>query len=392
MAIVQSHFSLTKVAKLNSQTTVVHIASGDLWAGAEVQLYYLARELHNDKGINLFVILLNHGILENKLRGLGIDITVLDERKLSSLQIFLRIFSYLKKNRPSIVHTHRQKENVLGSIATLFYGKAKSLRTVHGSSESQLGLLQLYKRFFRFMDWICGRLIQDAIVAVSAPLAEELAQRFSAKIICIVENGIDIDELKNKTTESINLPGPAAVIRVAIVGRLVPVKRIDIFLDIARALNEQQPGRYAFYILGDGPLLTMINNKIEQLGLNHVVFMLGFLPNVAAYLSKMDILLITSDHEGLPMNLLEALTLSVPVVAHAVGGIPQVLHYGDFGTLVYDQNIKQYVSAIEGYAKNPRLMLEKTEAAHEVIKKSYSSKICAQRYSSIYASLSKDKQ
>lgn len=387
--IAQGFFSLTKVDKLNSPTTVVHLASGDLWAGAEVQLYYHARELHKDKAINLFIILLNHGILEKKLNDLGINITVFDERKLSSLQIFFRIYSFLKKNRPSIVHTHRQKENVLGSAATLLYGKAKSLRTVHGSSESRPGLMQLHKQFFHLMDWISGRFIQDAIVAVSAPLAEELTKRFSAKIISIIENGIDIDELQNKATESISLPGPAAVIRVAIVGRLVPVKRIDIFLDIAHALNERQPNRYAFYIFGDGPLLTMINNKIGQLGLNYVVYMLGFLPNIAAHLSKMDILLITSDHEGLPMNLLEALTLSVPVVAHAVGGIPQVLHYGDFGTLVYDQNITQYVNTIEDYAKNPQLLLEKAAAAHDVTKKSYSSKVCAQRYSYLYAILVK---
>jgi len=67
--------------------TILHIASGDLWAGAEVQLYTLVRALHHSPGVSVRVILLNHGTLEEKLHEEGVDVLVLTETSLSSLQI-----------------------------------------------------------------------------------------------------------------------------------------------------------------------------------------------------------------------------------------------------------------------------------------------------------------
>ena len=307
--------------KSNIPITIVHIASGDLWAGAEVQLYNLAKELHKNKQIRLLIVLLNHGILENKLQKVGVDVTVFDEKTLNSLQIFLRICSFLKKLSPDIVHTHRQKENVLGSFSALLCCTAKSLRTVHGAPELKLGLTQIHKRLFEFMDWFSGRVLQRAVVAVSANLADQLTTRFPEKRIHVIENGIDVDELQRTAAEPANLPGPSDAVKIAIVGRLVPVKRADIFLHVAQLLTTQTEKHYVFYIFGDGPLRDNITTLSKILDLDHRVFMMGFRPNIAAYLSKMDYLLITSDHEGLPMNLLEALGLRIPVVAHAVGAL-----------------------------------------------------------------------
>ena len=66
---------------------VLHIASGDLWAGAEVQLFTLAKALKNNTNTIVEIILLNHGVLEKKLLSIGINVIVLDESKLNSLVI-----------------------------------------------------------------------------------------------------------------------------------------------------------------------------------------------------------------------------------------------------------------------------------------------------------------
>lgn len=377
--------------KSDMPPTVVHIASGDLWAGAEVQLYNLAMELHDNAQIHFLVILLNHGILESRLKEAGINVTIFDEKKLSSAQILFRICTFLKKHSPDIVHTHRQKENVLGGLATLFCSNAKSVRTVHGAAESKPGLRQVNKQLFRFLDWLAGRLLQDKIVAVSIELKDRLSHRYPATKIVVVENGINLDELQDSGAEEVELPGPVDAIKIAIVGRLVPVKRIDIFLGIAHALVGQHPGRYAFYIFGDGPLHDDLKLLSENLGIGHQVYLMRFKPNISGYLSKMNLLLITSDHEGLPMNLLEALSLRVPVVAHAVGGIPKVLHDGQLGTLVHSQDIQEYASVIANYTQDPQLFLQKAEAAYHAVANSYSSKDCAERYIILYNTLTKRK-
>ena len=113
---------------------VLHIASGDLWAGAEVQLFTLAKALNNRKDIDISVVLLNHGMLEQKLLNEGIDVNVLDESTLNGFQILLQLIYIVREIKPDVIHTHRVKENVLGSVAALF-NNIPTIRTQHGAPE-----------------------------------------------------------------------------------------------------------------------------------------------------------------------------------------------------------------------------------------------------------------
>lgn len=373
--------------KQNNLITVIHVASGDLWAGAEVQLYYLAKELHKNKLIHLTVVLLNHGILERELKQAGIPVTVFDEKKLGSLRIFLQLRAFMQAVSPDIVHTHRQKENVLGSFSALMSGPAKSLRTVHGSPESIPRRLHIHKQLFRMADRFCGRFLQTRVVAVSSQLADQLAIRFPVHKIRIIENGIDIEAVRKAASEPIELPGPAHAVNIAIVGRLVAVKRVDIFLQIARMLVNESEDRYAFYIFGDGPLRDEITSILKTLGLERRVFMMGFQSNIAAFLSKMDFLLITSDHEGLPMNLLEALSLRLPVIAHSVGGIPIVLDNGKGGVLVTENSPESYAGAIRDCLSKSDLLKEKVNNGYQQLLTRYTSAHTAKLYTELYTEM-----
>lgn len=368
--------------------TVVHIASGDLWAGAEVQLYNLTKELYKNAQVRVLVILLNHGILEKKLEEAGINIAVFDEKLLNNLQILSRIYFFLKKFRPDIVHTHRQKENVLGGFAALLTG-IKSLRTVHGAPELRPAYMHISKRFFIFMDWFSGRTVQDKIVAVSKQLADQLTTQFPETKIRVIENGIDKNEVRTAAEELVSLPGPLDAINIAIVGRLVSVKRVDIFLRAAHLVLQRNTNRYAFYIFGDGPLRSDITELIKTLNLQNQVFMMGFCNNIAAYLSKMKLLVITSDHEGLPMNLLEALCLRVLVVSRNVGGIPAVLAGGKCGTLVAGENPADYADAISRCLADPNAAALRAENGYRRVASEYSIQRTAELYYKLYLELLK---
>lgn len=372
------------VIQQHSLTTVVHIASGDLWAGAEVQLYHLAKELHKNKLIRLWIILLNHGILENELKKAGISVTVFDEKQLGTFQIFMRLHSFLKELSPDIIHTHRQKENVLGGFAALLLRRARSLRTVHGARESKPPRMQINKQFFLFMDWLSGRLLHDKIVAVSSQLADQLATQFPASKIRVAENGIDLEEIQKAAALQVDLPGPSNTIKIAIVGRLVAVKRTDIFLRAAQIITKESEKNYAFYIFGDGPLRDDIASLSKTLGIEDRVFMMGFQSNIAAYLSRMDFLLITSNHEGLPMNLLEALGLRIPVIAHAVGGIPEVLDYGKCGVLVSENKPEKYAAAIQHCLSNTDQLAVMVENGYQQLVSRYTANHTASIYCQLY--------
>lgn len=382
---------LDRVAPLSMDNTtrrplhVVHVASGDLWAGAEVQLFNLMIELSRDPAVRVTAILLNPGLLEQRLRAQGVVVIVIDEGRMGSLEVFAKLLKEVKRLCPDVVHTHRLKENVLGSIVAKLSGST-SLRTVHGAEEFSFSPWQFHKRLYRALDRWCGRLLQRRVVAVSSSLASKMEKVFSRHRIATIENGIGIENLRQAGTTDVVLPGPNDAIRVAMVARLVQVKRTDIFLDIAERVTTTD-ARFRFYLLGDGPLAASIRSTIAQRGLTGRVYVMGFKDPLSPYLAKMDMMLITSDHEGLPVNLLEAMALGVPVIAHATGGIPDVLDRGDYGTLIGDQDVAKYVAAVLSYRSDSSRMRQKALRAKMRVEQRYSTAVCADGYKRLYREL-----
>ena len=367
--------------------TVVHVASGDLYAGAEVQLYQLIRQLHRSEQCKVSVILLNHGVLERRLSSLGVDVHVLDESRLNGAQIFFETWKLLRGLRPDIVHTHRRKENVIGTVAAKLAGGIATVQTVHGLPEEDVGFWAVVKRLYGMLDRMTARVLADKVVAVSPELGPRLGFLQQSKI-AVIENGIDTEELARESPLSEPLPGNARCTKIALVGRLVPVKRVDVFLSVALLLVRRFPGRFCFFIFGDGPQTDALQELRRDLGLEHEVHFMGFRESLAPYLSLMDCLVITSDHEGLPMVLLEAMALNVPVVAHAVGGIPDVLGYGQFGLLVEHQDAVEYAAAVIDSVDDLRETSKKVEGARKQVGYRYTSSACTARYMELYRSLS----
>jgi glycosyltransferase involved in cell wall biosynthesis len=369
---------------------VIHIASGDLWAGAEVQLYTLATTLHKKLDIATSVVILNHGKLEQKLRGAGIDIVVLDESKFNPLQIFFHLVRILLVQKPNVVHTHRIKENILGSIAAFFAGNIPSIRTAHGAQEHPPSWRQPNKHIIYALDWFCGQFLQRKIIAVSEDLAKILKNDFPSKKIHIVENGIDLDSIQFQESLSFHTTNSKLKpFKVGLVGRLVPVKRVDLFIKTARYIHDHYPEQNtSFYIYGDGPLRNNLEQLCYKLNVNAIVHFEGYHKDIHRRIRELDVLLMTSDHEGLPMTLLEAMALKTPIIGHAVGGIPKLLDYGACGVLSNDHSPADYASKIQRLIYDPYYRLDITKKAYQRVKTQYSALKNAEELSCIYAEIS----
>ena len=368
---------------------LLHIASGDLWAGAEVQLFTLAKSLNKRQKVNVDIILLNHGVLEQKLLSNGINVTVLDESKLNGLQILLQLISKIRKNKPDVIHTHRLKENILGSVAALLSGNIPTLRTSHGAPEHKPAWHNIPKRLIFFMNWFCGRFLQKKIIAVSQDLAKILQKDFPEDKIIVIENGIDLTSLANiKKPDKADVESNFSSFRIGIVGRLVPVKRVDLFIETAAILVNTHPELIiSFHIFGDGPLCTELETHSQKLNIGKVVHFEGHCEHMHDELADLDILLITSDHEGLPMVLLEAMAVKTPVIAHAVGGIPKVLNQGECGILISEHTASAYANAIYQLIKNPEIRKNLINNALNHVNTFYSSEKNANAYLETYINL-----
>lgn len=372
----------------NHPVKVLHIASGDLWAGAEVQLFTLASALRKHTGTIVHILLLNHGKLEQKLRDTGIDVTVIDEASLNSAQILRQMIKTVRAIQPDIIHTHRLKENILGSIAAWRCGHIPSLRTQHGAAEHPAAVYKLHKHIIFFLDWLCGRYYQRYIIAVAADLAEKLARKYPESHIKTIENGIDTDTLP-ATTSANNETGKRHY-RVGIAGRLAPVKRVDLFIQAAVCLKQQHPELSVdFYIYGDGPLSNSLQQQVTAASADDYIHFEGHCDDMATALQTLDILLMTSDHEGLPMILLEAMYLKTAIIAHAVGGIPHLLDQGKCGILIHEHQPETFAEAIQQLITHPKQHQKLTQHAFDRVKQHYSSRQTAENYQRLYNQLVK---
>ncbi|MCK5661851.1 MAG: glycosyltransferase [Thiotrichaceae bacterium] len=345
-------------------------------------LYTLVKSLHTNLKTKITVILLNPGTLEKKLRECGITVQVIDESQFNGLQIFQRLDNIIKQTSPDVIHTHRIKENILGSIAAWRNG-IPSIRTTHGAPEHQPPLYKIPKHLILLTDRLLGRYCQQNIVAVSLDLASKLEHHFPKRKIKIIENGIDIASLiKN---QPIKHPNNTDSYKIGIAGRLVPIKRIDLFIESAIYLKQNHPElRIKFQIYGDGPLQETLKTQIQSQQAANYIKLEGHCEKISEELQTLDALLMTSDHEGLPMILLEAMCLKLPIIAHAVGGIPHLLNEGQCGTLVHNHTAKAYAHAIINLIQQPEEYRTLAERAFDRVRKSYSAEHTANAYSNLY--------
>ena len=306
----------------------------------------MCRALNTSNQIALTAVVFNNGILHEKLTELGIPVTLADEKELGPATIVRRISAHCREHCTQIVHTHGFKENVLGIFGKEMARVPYSMRTVHGNPETTFTIKTSHKWLVRMLDIFIGRWRQQAVIAVSSQLEQKLKPLFPGKVHKIF-NFVDVKGIReqwhNPERPTHNQP------RIGIAGRLVPVKRVDIFIETIALLNNQGVPCTGV-IIGSGPLEKQLKKQAEYLKLEDRIEFTGFINPAFEEIRNLALMLMPSDHEGLPMTLLEALALSVPVIANAVGGIPEVFENSVDGYyLVRDHTPQGYADAVRDF-------------------------------------------
>jgi glycosyltransferase involved in cell wall biosynthesis len=335
---------------------ILHVISGDLWAGAEMQAYTLMSSLRRLDGVEVAAAVMNEGELARRLRQADVAVTVFDESRLGARRIVAGLKELMSRWQPDVVHTHRTKENVLASIANRLARNVPSLRTAHGASEhAPRGLKsKLRHAVIGGLDSWCARYAQERIIAVSSELGKKLESIYPPEKIVVIVNGIDADAVLAQRQPAQFREREPGTTHVGIVGRLVTVKRVDLFLRTAALLQRDSPARqWRFHVFGDGPLRAELIVLAETLGLAGQVTFHGHRQDIVACMAGLDVIVMCSDHEGLPMTALEAVSLGVPMVAHAVGGLTDIL---PADSLVHQHDA-------EGYGAAVRRLLERGSGA-----------------------------
>ena len=378
-----------EVASSKSQAiSVCHIISGDRWAGAEAQAAGLLRVLQRQGGVRLSVVVLNEGRLARELRAAEIEVTVISEAHNSFCQIARAAAPWLRARRVQILHSHRYKENLLSHLLAWQCDVPVTVRTQHGMREPFHGLKAARQALAGVLDCWTGRHLARAVISVSAEMTPRLRARFG-NTVAEIPNGIDLDHVHSELTKEEakqRLGFVGGVPLIGIVGRIEPVKRVDLFLNMARLVSNQLRGA-RFVVAGDGSLLQEMTKLAHEIGLRDKVHFTGHRDDICDLLKALDVLIICSEHEGMPMVLLEAMWLGVPVVVRAVGGMVEVIGEDASGLTIHSASPEELAAACVRLLRDGALCDHLRQSAARTVAERYSVERTAKSMLSLYRRL-----
>ena len=374
----------------NATLRVCHVIGADLWAGAETQVVSTMSYLVAQPGITLTAVLFNDGRLADELRRLGVGVVILDETRTSTLGIFLGLVRVLRAHRFDLIHLHKYKDGVLGSIAARIAGVPCIVRTMHGLAEPWQGWEQFKARLYDTLDRITLQCFADLVIAVSQRMTETLWESgYQPRMVTCIRNGLDLQQVTTtrppqEVRRDLGIE-PRALL-IGTVGRLSAIKGQVHLLRAARRVMTSQPWA-RFLFVGDGPLRNELLISAAELQLAACCVFPGARHDVYDVMSAMDIFALPSLNEGIPMSLLEAMALGRPVVASAVGGIPEVIQDRVNGRLVPPGDETALADACLELATNRELARAMGERARQTIEDSFSHERCGSALLNVYQSV-----
>lgn len=286
-----------------------------------------------------------HGVTPLLLPELGRSLNPL--RDLSTIW---QLYQLMREMQPQVVHTHTAKAGFVGRVAAKLAGVPVIVHTFHGHVFQ--GYFSPAKtKMFILLERITARL-SDTVITLTEGLRRELSEEYGIarrSRITVLPLGLDLEAFARVPRQSGDFRSAHSIAPdvplIGIVGRLVPIKNHELFLQAAVKVRERLPNA-CFAIIGDGELRAELEATTARLGLTDCVRFVGWVREVAPVYSDLDALVISSRNEGTPVSVIEALSARCPVVTTAVGGLPDLLDQGALGTLVPTEDVNALADAI----------------------------------------------
>ncbi len=264
---------------------------------------------------------------------------------------FFRLIRALKRSETDVLHLHGGVAGMWGRLAAILAGTPTVIYTCHG-----LHFLHKANVLARWTIMLVERTLSvrtDGIIYVSehdsrTGASSGVMRPGAARVI---KNGIDTAPFRGVTggrgkRKELGLPDDAVVF--GCVGRLHPQKGQIVLLMAMRKIVNEHPG-IRLLLVGDGPLRGDLEEKARDWGLSENVVFLGFREDIPDILGAMDLFILPSYWEGLPISLLEAMAAGVPVIASNIGGVNEAVKNGKTGRLFTPGSHEELAALMERF-------------------------------------------
>jgi glycosyltransferase involved in cell wall biosynthesis len=312
------------------QKRVMILVTEAIGGGVE-RLIYDQMNFYNKEYIDLYVVTIREGYLDDKFSRNPARFTCLGAQGTLKYRTYKKLINYVKKNKIDIIHTHLYLPDIYGFLIKISVPGIKFITTKHNTNAFRK------KFFWGFLDKILS-LPANHIIAVSESV-KTFISRFEyipSRKINVIYHGINIDRFSKstdiQTTRSkLNINKRDFVIGIA--GRITEQKGHRYLLEAMSMLNSKYKN-VKLLIIGVGELLGEMKRIAYELGIAENVIFMGFREDLAELYSIMDVFCLPSVYEGLGLVLVEAMFCGTIVIGSSIHGITEIINDGINGFLV----------------------------------------------------------
>jgi len=334
--------------------------------GAERQLFHILQALCQAGAAPRLLSLDRGEFWEEKIRALGVSVTWVGEQR-SRLKRLFRILKEVRKDRPNVLQSQHFFMNAyVGVAARILQLNGIGAMRNDGSSE--------VNGSGRLGGWLGLHLPATLAANSQTAIQYAIAQGVPASRLYFLPNVVDTERFKPSASAA---DKPFTLIAV---GRLVKQKRLDRFISVVARLHTDFGLHVRGLIVGSGrqndDLQPELENQARSLGLfPDILHFRGGVSDMRSIYDKAAVCVLTSDFEGTPNVLLEAMASGLPVVATRVGGVSEIVQHGQTGFLVEPDNMDGFVTALVELAKNRELNMEMGRRSRAYVEENH----CLQR-------------
>lgn len=363
-----------------TQLSIAHVLSSFGMGGQECVALDLAKQ-QRAAGRRVRVVSLSEppdGPMAERFRAIGALTETIPKRGPSfDPSLALRVAQSLSKGGANMVHTHNPQALVYGAPAAALAG-LHSVHTKHGVNPDPIRRMWLRR--------VASSMV-DAYVAVTPTLARLAIEKHEcgSTQLHVVPNGIDTTrfspsaDARRRLRTELGIPEDAWVLGT--VGRLAPEKNQGLLIDAVAPILD--PRRH-LVIVGDGPDREALVERARATLRPELIHFTGARDDVEALLACFDAFALTSESEGLPLVVLEAMAVGLPVVATAVGGVPDVIEPGRTGFLVPASDRIALMKELLLLSTRPQVARDVAATGRSMVLERHSSEHMARSYDKLY--------
>jgi glycosyltransferase involved in cell wall biosynthesis len=369
---------------------LLYIITLSEWGGAQQVCYDLATRLHGDE-FTVEVVCAPGGPLVEKLKKSSIKVHQINSLKrdfspIQDLKCLFQLYSLIRRGKYQIVHCHSTKAGILGRIAAWLARVPKIYFTVHGwgfYNEQEYGWAQ---RILILAERLCARFSTKIICVSENDLKQGLARKIAPEgKLLVIRNGVRVESHGRTGKLRMEIKAGEDEVVFGMVARLCAQKNPLLFLEAAKKVLEKNNSCH-FVLIGDGPLYEECLEFIAKNNLEGKAHLLGFRGDARLLYPDFDVFVLSSNFEGLPLTIIEAMFAGLPIVATMVSGVPELVFPERNGFLTIPGNPEDLAKKMLLLAEDASLRKKMGSESSTIAESQFALEIMISKYQDLYLS------